>query len=104
MSVLLQSHASQAVLRSPATSIAITAAERSRYLDQLQPGLANASPCVLSICNDKALCVGYMLLLLRVAAAADPLVQDAIIAQARSAVGSTNMNFGGVTKGTYQAT
>jgi hypothetical protein len=45
-----------------------------------------------------------MLLLLRVAAAADPLVQDAIIAQARSAVGSTNMNFGGVTKGTYQAT
>jgi hypothetical protein len=37
-------------------------------------------------------------------AAADPLVQDAIIAQARSAVGSTNMDFGGVTKGTYQAT
>uniref|UniRef100_A0A383VK58 Uncharacterized protein n=1 Tax=Tetradesmus obliquus TaxID=3088 RepID=A0A383VK58_TETOB len=34
----------------------------------------------------------------------EPLVQEAITAQARSAVGSTNMDFGGVTKGTYQAT
>ncbi|KAF6258149.1 hypothetical protein COO60DRAFT_1693701 [Scenedesmus sp. NREL 46B-D3] len=34
----------------------------------------------------------------------DPLVQEAITAQARSAIGSTNMDFGGVTKGTYQAT
>jgi hypothetical protein len=63
---------------------------------QIQSGMADAGlPINLQQCQAA---------LFLLAAAADPLVQDAIIAQARSAVGSTNMDFGGVTKGTYQAT